>query len=129
MARHALSLRDLHTNFLIGGQHSCYLVGTPYDLDFVTSEDIVMNPRVVVRAVSQNPEYNALFPPEVFAIKPGDRLDTIDGKSFRDYWISVQNLTGGGKSVWRVSTGPQYAIETICRQLSIAEQQRNRVWI
>ncbi|KAI9102864.1 hypothetical protein DFS34DRAFT_711968 [Phlyctochytrium arcticum] len=95
MARHALSLRDLHTNFLIGGQHSCYLLGTPYDFDFVTSDDIVMKPQVVVRGVSQDPEYNALFPPEALTIKPGDRLDTIDGKSFREYWISVQNMTGG----------------------------------
>ncbi|KAI9090855.1 hypothetical protein DFS34DRAFT_342832 [Phlyctochytrium arcticum] len=95
MARHALSLRDLHTNFDIGGQHSCYSLGTPYSFDFVMSDDIVMNPQVVVRAVSQDPEYNALFPPEALAIKPGDLLDTIDGKSFRDYWLSAQNMTGG----------------------------------
>ncbi|KAI9104447.1 hypothetical protein DFS34DRAFT_690740 [Phlyctochytrium arcticum] len=95
MAKHALSLRDRHTDFTIGGQHSRYSVGTPYDFDFVTSDDIIKNRQVVVRAVSQDPEYNAMFPPEVLAIKPGDLLDTIDGKSFRDYWISVQNMTGG----------------------------------
>ncbi|KAI9104574.1 hypothetical protein DFS34DRAFT_645272 [Phlyctochytrium arcticum] len=95
MARHALSLRDLHTNFLIGGQHSCYAIETPYEFDLVMSDDIVMNPQVVVRAISQDPEYNALFPPEALTIQPGDLLDTVDGKSFRDYWLSVQNMTGG----------------------------------
>ncbi|KAI9095177.1 hypothetical protein DFS34DRAFT_695811 [Phlyctochytrium arcticum] len=95
MARHALSLRDLHTNFQIGGQHSCYFIGTPYQFDLVTSDDIIMNPQVVVRTVSQDPEYNTLFPTEALAIKPGDLLDKIDGKSFREYWVSVQNMTGG----------------------------------
>ncbi|KAI9102865.1 hypothetical protein DFS34DRAFT_692350 [Phlyctochytrium arcticum] len=112
MARHALSLRDVHTNFLIGGQHSCYLLGTPYDFDFVTSDDIVMNPQVVVRAVSQDPEFNAMFPPEALAIKPGDLLDTIDGKSFRDYWISTQNMTGGANQFG----GYRQALKMLSRQ-------------
>ncbi|KAI9099518.1 hypothetical protein DFS34DRAFT_593163 [Phlyctochytrium arcticum] len=86
MARHSLSLRDFHTNFEIGGQHSCYSVGTPYEFDFVMSDDIVKNPQIVVRAVSQDPDVGH---------QPGVPLDTIDGKSFRDYWLSVQNMTGG----------------------------------
>ncbi|KAI9102863.1 hypothetical protein DFS34DRAFT_413411 [Phlyctochytrium arcticum] len=114
MARHALSLRDLHTDFTIGGQISCYSLGTPFQFDFVTSDDIVMNPQVIVRAVSQDPEYNALFLPEALAIKPGDLLDTIDGKSFRDYWISVQNMTGGANQFG----GYRRALNMLSRQFT-----------
>ncbi|KAJ3166088.1 hypothetical protein HDU88_003634 [Geranomyces variabilis] len=95
MASIFLSLRDFHTNYEIGGAHSCYGFVTPFKFNFVASHDIANDPRVVVEALSVVPEILALTKDQVSKVQVGDSLEKIDGLTFREHWIKTQAATGG----------------------------------
>ncbi|KAI8588502.1 hypothetical protein BDZ88DRAFT_477015 [Geranomyces variabilis] len=90
-----LSLRDFHTNYYIAGPHSCYGFVGPFTFDFVDSRDIANDPRIVVRAITINPDVLRLAKDAVAHVQPGDVLTKIDGLSFVDHWKKTQDHTGG----------------------------------
>ncbi|KAJ3152972.1 hypothetical protein HDU86_005427 [Geranomyces michiganensis] len=90
-----LSLRDFHTNYYIAGAHSCYGFVGPLTFDFVDSRDIANDPRIIVKAITINPDVLRLTKDSIKDVQVGDVLTKIDGLSFVDHWKKTQASTGG----------------------------------
>ncbi|KAI9090872.1 hypothetical protein DFS34DRAFT_697801 [Phlyctochytrium arcticum] len=122
LALHALSLRDQHNSFDIPGAHGCYNLQIPYQLQFIESQDIENDPKLAVASLPQDPELRAILPPQIFNINPGDELLSIDGKSFRNFYLSVQDMASGSNLFGGYRTAKDMLDNRACNKYPLPEK-------
>jgi hypothetical protein len=90
-----LGFRDFHTNYFLPGPYQCYCALYPLEFDFVHDEAL-NSLVVVVKSTNRIPEMSQIIPKEQLdTISIGDVLVLIDGKSFAQFHLATQNVTGG----------------------------------
>ncbi|KAH9268100.1 hypothetical protein BASA83_009489 [Batrachochytrium salamandrivorans] len=104
-------IHDRHTRFFSAPPYSCFYASTGITYQFVDGPgNIVTDPTVVVSKLSNNKEFRELVGSAYDAISIGDKLESIDGLSFYNWYtknralLSGANEFGGQRSALRYLT-------------------------
>ncbi|KAJ3225097.1 hypothetical protein HK099_007384 [Clydaea vesicula] len=90
-----LSLRDFHTNFVLPSPASCFSWIYPIGLDLASSNDLVKNPKVVVKTTRY---YSFSNQPKGFSINAGDLVLSINGRTPVQLFQTFAPFAGGANN-------------------------------